>query len=263
MLSFVIACHSVVDPLSYEPDLTDNSTPIAEEKIAQAITVGIDYWKSVQPSQMYQLYLDQLDFREPDCPRIFPAVQQSQGWNNDCETAEGWQYSGRSQFRYEQDVLVAGQQYAHWGYFISNLTIISPEQEFLLMEGYGDLRVSEAEKWFEIVGTFGRSGDEVSWLSEQVSLQLQKSVDLEQNIVNISGGVSYFEQFSAEILAFRFERLQLEVGETCRIFAGEIVIADVSGQRENWRLEPQDSCEICRETGACWDLSSLAQVEQW
>ena len=262
MWFLLLACTSSEAPVSYTTDFVMEEG-LTEEQIALGITTGLAYWERVKPSELYLFYLEQLENREPDCPRIFPAAQQSQGWNNDCETAEGWSFSGRSQFRYEQDLDLDGVSYAHLGYFISNLTILSPEEDFFLMQGYGDLRVSEQEKSFALVGSFGASGDDISWISELVSLQLQKSVDLEHKIVHLSGGVSYFEEFSEEVLAFRFEGLQLDYRDSCRILDGEIVVAGASGQREYWSLDSQEDCEICRESGRCWSLYSLVEQEQW
>lgn len=263
MLFSLFACQNLIEPAVYESNLDTGEERLSEEQIEQGITAGIEYWKDFRASELYQYYFEQIEHREPNCPQIFPAVQQSQGWNNDCETSEGWGFSGRSQFRYEQNAQIEEQDYEHWGYFISNFVISSPEDEYFLMQGYGDLRVSEQEKWVELVGSFGNSRDDISWLSEQVSLQLQKSADLEQGIVNISGGVSYWKEFPEDVLAFRFEGLQLEYRDSCQIIEGEVVVAGISGQREVWVLETQDDCEICRENGACWDLSPLGQVEEW
>ena len=254
------ACQMQEEPTSYQLEVVGDERTLSLEQIEQGISVGVAYWEQFAPSALYRLYLNKMDNIDLNCPQIFPSVQQSQGWNNDCETSQGWRFSGRSQFRYEQDVELDGQEYQDLGYFISNLLIESPEGELLLMQGFGDLRISEQERWLELVGTFGSS--EIDWLSEQVAMQMQKSVGLD-SIVQISGGISSWGQFPEGVLGFIFESLELDTSNGCQILGGRIILSGTLGEREVWTLEAQNSCEICRESGTCWDLETLVGDEQW
>lgn len=260
VLLFFWACQRQEEPTSYQLEIVGDERTLSSEQIEQGISVGIAYWEQLVPSELYRLYLEKMENIDLNCPQIFPAVQQSQGWNNNCETSQGWQFSGRSQFRYEQNIAFEGQDYQDVGYFISNLLIESPEGESLLMQGFGDLRISEQERWFELVGTFASS--EIDWLSDQVAMQLQKSVGLD-GIVQISGGISAWGEFPEGVMGFIFESLELRASNGCQILGGSLVISGTLGEREVWTLEAQDSCEICRESGACWDLEHLVGDQQW
>src|SRR6056300_1447726 len=97
MMLFVIACQADPSFSAYIFDEQREEQELSNEEIEEAVNIGLEYIHNFHSSQLYELYLSQVEHGNFQCPGFFPAVQETQAWNNDCQTSEGWEFQGRSQ----------------------------------------------------------------------------------------------------------------------------------------------------------------------
>lgn len=153
----------------------------------------------INPYPLYEAYNLAMDAQDRDCPGTYE-IAGVIGWGAECRTASGWDFWGRSQALYAQDVEIEGTRYENFGSLLTNARMTSPDGEVLRIVGYGDLHETLADDstraiYSYLLGEFSWSGpgSEDTWLTESLAVALiveSSWHDSGVHTLRIDGGVS-------------------------------------------------------------------------
>ena len=263
---YLLACqHPEVSEYKFTVEQEEDSFDAAV--LSEGINAGIEYISLIKSSELYKIYELSMLGGDGQCPGLFTSVEGSMAWNNECQSNELWDYTGRAQLLYFEDDEFENVYYEQYGYFISNAHITEPNGSYIVMQGYGDLRNNENEQWMELIGTFAYTGNllETEWLNKESSISLRKNYDLQNNRLSINGGVSRTTIFPNGFIGLLLDYVELNLTNGCIVEGGTITLLGVNGQRYTVQPETGSSCVSCsiEEPNLCWDLSMLTEVSSW
>lgn len=228
--------------------------PLTAAQAAEAAQSGVDALAAVEPGALYDAYEVALTNGTPECPGVYPAVGLTLGWANDCVTATGWGFSGRSQLAWLRDVFVDDQRMEQYGEFITNARLTDPDGAALDVQGYGELREwDEAAAWHReswLFGTFTHTGGwlEPSWLDAGASVSFTAHQVREGGARSalLDGGLSRHPGLPGGVAGVVLRSMSVAEADGACAVAGEMVLQADSGDRVVVALDGSGpTCTAC------------------
>lgn len=258
------------DPSAYAGPGDRPAPTLDAALLAAGAQAGVGAIAAIVPHPLYEAVAEANRQGNSSCPAPYPAVGVTDGWSNDCTTASGWAFVGRSQFAWLSNIMVGEERWDQYGEFITNARIGHPSGATLDIEGYGELSERTVDGRFErdswLFGSFLHEGAWLapSWLDGGASLSLRTLGEhtAGRTAVTVEGGLSRDPSLPAGILGVSARDLQLaQDGSDCSV-GGSLVVLGAEGARVELVFDEADpSCQACAtdlDGGAlCLDLAPL------
>jgi hypothetical protein len=238
--------------------------------LAAGAQVGVGAIAAIVPHRLYDAVAEANRQGNSSCPAPYPAVGVTDGWSNDCTTASGWSFAGRSQFAWLSNIIVSDARWDQYGEFITNARIGHPSGASLDIEGYGELTERTVDGRFTrdswLFGSFRHEGDWLApgWLDGGASLSLRTLGEQTagRTAVTVEGGLSRDPSLPEGVIGVSARALAVAQDAAACSVQGTLVVLASNGARIELVFDEADpACQACTTDpdgeALCLDLAPL------